>query len=39
MCELRINDKKEFEKIIKNWMDKNNMKFISANDDVIFLLD
>lgn len=39
MCELRINDKKEFEKIIKNWMDKNNMKYISANDDVIFLLD
>lgn len=39
MCELRINDKKEFEKVVKNWMDKNGMKFISASDDVVFILD
>ncbi|CAD8096186.1 unnamed protein product [Paramecium sonneborni] len=39
MCEIRINNKKEFEKVVKSWMEKNNMKFISAGDDVVFELD
>lgn len=39
MCELRISNKKEFEKLVRNWTEKNKMKFISAGDDVVFELD
>lgn len=39
MCDLRMNNKKEFEKVVKTWTAKNNMKFISAGDDVVFELD
>ena len=36
---MRISNKKEFEKVVKSWMEKNNMKFISAGEDVVFELD